>query len=236
MGKSLTAAEAAQVAGVSERTIRNWIACGALKAGKADVTGPKRWAIDVGDLGRRPGVRIDREALAAIETRDARSAGGILARLTTLELEVQALRARLREVEVSGAIPSRILPQEPVPARIPVRLDAGGQHASEASGGHVVRPAAAKPLETSFNGEQGYSDAGERFAHHAGAARWLVRHGVNSEYTPRSWAGWRQTPLDMRSVLNKALTQCDLSNWRITWRLHRCGEASCVCVEVLPQG
>ncbi len=71
--------------------------------------------------------------------------------------------------------------------------------------------------------------AGMLFGTRADAARWLLRHGVNSESTPKDWPGWRDVALDPEDVLALAIRVCDLANHRITWRLHRCGEASCVC-------
>ncbi len=71
------------------------------------------------------------------------------------------------------------------------------------------------------------------FGTRADAARWLLRHGVNSESTPKDWPGWRDVALDPEDVLALAIRVCDPANHRITWRLHRCDEASCVCQRML---
>lgn len=228
MGTHLTAAEAAQVAGVSERSVRAWISTGRLQAEKAEAAGPARWAIDVDDLAGLPGVVINREALARIEAGDANSAQGILARLTALELEVQALRSRLRTIEASGVpvtqAPIRVTQETP---RRPPEV------AGEASRGTdtPIRPLAPSDLPLKQLG--GHPGRGATFRNHAEAGRWLSEHGIN-ERTPKSWPGWRETPLDKWSMLNKALAQMNLSDWRITWRLHRCGDPLCVCGEALP--
>ncbi len=76
------------------------------------------------------------------------------------------------------------------------------------------------------------------FNSHCEAARWLVPHGVRSALTPRSWPGWSGVSLTPRAVLAFAL---DLEhqwrdNHRVTWRLRRCGEAGCICAELLAEG
>ena len=72
------------------------------------------------------------------------------------------------------------------------------------------------------------------FKTHADAARWLVAHGLNSELTPKTWPGWRSTPLTARAILGLALSFLVIKNHRITWRLRPCGDDKCVCVEMLP--
>lgn len=70
------------------------------------------------------------------------------------------------------------------------------------------------------------------FRTHADAARWLARHGVN-EHTPKTWRGWQDVPLEPRPILEDAISRYDPGNWRITWRLARCGDPACVCHELL---
>lgn len=69
---------------------------------------------------------------------------------------------------------------------------------------------------------------------YADAARWLERHGVNSPGTPKSWRGWGEVALTPAAVLDLAIQRCDPSKHRITWRLRRCSDPSCVCVAMLP--
>jgi hypothetical protein len=70
------------------------------------------------------------------------------------------------------------------------------------------------------------------FKNHAQAARWLSEHGVNA-LTPKNWAGWKTVELTHTAVFNLALTLQNSKNFRITWRLRRCGRAVCVCGELL---
>jgi polyhydroxyalkanoate synthesis regulator phasin len=107
VGIKVSAAEAAELADRNERVVRGWIKSGKLRAEPAGPrqpergrAGPSRWAIDVDDLAQVPGVAIDRERLAQIEAAGASTPGGILARLETIEREVQSLRARVRDLEL----------------------------------------------------------------------------------------------------------------------------------------
>jgi excisionase family DNA binding protein len=70
------------------------------------------------------------------------------------------------------------------------------------------------------------------FKNHAQAARWLAEHGVNA-LTPKNWAGWKTVELTQAAVLSLALTLQRTKNYRITWRLRRCGRAGCVCADML---
>lgn len=70
------------------------------------------------------------------------------------------------------------------------------------------------------------------FRTHADAGRWLALHGVN-KHTPKTWRGWQDVPLEPRPILEDAISRYDPGNWRITWRLVRCGGPACVCRELL---
>jgi hypothetical protein len=69
---------------------------------------------------------------------------------------------------------------------------------------------------------------------HADAARWLVRHGIASEMTPKSWPRWRETPPTPADVLALAISLADVANWRKSWRLHPCDVSGCPCHDLLP--
>lgn len=79
---------------------------------------------------------------------------------------------------------------------------------------------------------QGATGGGD-FKTHAEAARWLVLHGIHSEGTPKSWQGWRRTPLRRADVLALAIRLGSAKNHRINWTLVKCGDVSCVCDQML---
>jgi hypothetical protein len=119
MGIQVTATEAARLVDRSERTIRTWISSGRLPAVPAGLrepgerTGPTRWAIDVEDLARIPGVTLNGAVLAELEVRarlsaQARAQGGesILERLAHLESLVAALMERVEQLEGQPAASS----------------------------------------------------------------------------------------------------------------------------------
>jgi hypothetical protein len=64
------------------------------------------------------------------------------------------------------------------------------------------------------------------------AAQWLAEHGINA-LTPKNWAGWRTVELTQSAVLTLALSLQNSKNFRITWRLRRCGRMGCVCEDML---
>jgi|SRR6185312_6144993 len=67
----------------------------------------------------------------------------------------------------------------------------------------------------------------------AAAARWLMDHGINSASTPKDWPGWPPSPLDKANVLALAIERQDVTNHRVTWRLHECDVPGCVCHRML---
>lgn len=71
------------------------------------------------------------------------------------------------------------------------------------------------------------------FGSQAEAKQWLLTHGVRSPSTPTSWPGWPPARLDPRDVLSLAKAVCDVTNHRITWRLHECDVPGCVCHQML---
>jgi hypothetical protein len=112
VGLLVSAAEAARLCGVNEHTVREWITKGRLPAapagprtkrpkhGAQGPVGPSRWQINTDDLARVAGVLLSRDALAMLEAQRGRTQAGILARLETQERELQALRARVRVLEL----------------------------------------------------------------------------------------------------------------------------------------
>lgn len=247
MGITLSATEAARLAGVTERTMRTWLSSGKVPGAhkqeprEAAGKGPARWQIDSDQLAQVPGITLDRDALAVLEGRARRSPGGVLARLDALEAQVRALSARLRALEASsGSIGNENAPYAPV-ARSEPNLS---EQASMGSGLPITatRPPAGLPgasysLTYGRSGEDAPLDvagmSGGTFRTRADAARWLMRHGIASEGTPKTWPGWRDVELTPGAVLALAVSLCDPSNHRITWRLHPCGDTSCVCHELL---
>lgn len=71
------------------------------------------------------------------------------------------------------------------------------------------------------------------------AARWLLRHGLNSETTPKSWRGWPPDELTPTGALAFALDVWRdaraRGDWRVTWRLHPCDDPQCVCQTLLAE-
>jgi len=76
-----------------------------------------------------------------------------------------------------------------------------------------------------------------RFRTKTDAARWLGRHGINSETTPKTWRGWPPDELTQAGALAFALDVWRdaraRGDWRVTWALRRCDDGACVCQEML---
>lgn len=224
MGLRVTAAQAAALVDRHERIIRWHIRRGTLPAVKEG----RAWAIDVSDLEAVPGWRINRDRLGDLEARDARSAATLAARVATLERDVQALRARIRALEAGGGTGTAT--SGPV-AR-------GEPNLSEWNGGEALSPSrlAGEPVARPYSMTYAAPAAAGTFKTRSDAARWLVRHGIASESTPKTWPGWRDVELEPRAVLTLARSLWEPGNWRITWRLHRCEDGECVCRELLGEG
>jgi excisionase family DNA binding protein len=198
----VTAIEAADLTGHSERTIRRWLASGKLRGSKT----PRRdWQIAVSDLpapAQRHGHELE-------EMRQ---------RVERLERELRLLRLTRSQMPSYAAIaPATGL--EPNLSEQTARTT------------YDTAPAPAE-RHTAVYVASGVGS----FHHRSDAARWLVRHGVNNERTPKTWPGWDDSlHLDPRSVLQLAIRLCDPHNHRINWRLHRCvDDPACVCQELLP--
>ncbi|HUY76441.1 MAG TPA: hypothetical protein VMV29_06695 [Ktedonobacterales bacterium] len=137
--------------------------------------------------------------------------GDLAGQLATLRAEVDALTARLDALTMP-----------------PTRTHAGHQDAATATPRPTASPVR-MPLQRATT-DRGVPGAPIT---HADAARWLVRHGIASETTPKSWPGWRETPPTPADVLALALSFADEGNWRKSWRLHPCGDSGCVCHDLL---
>lgn len=242
MGLRVTAAQAGWLVGHGERMVRWHIQTRkdlpAVKAGRS-------WAIDVDALEAIPGWRVNRERLAELEAADARSAASMVARIAELERQVRDLRARVARLETSHAAPA---PQE---------LDArqGGRYgdaptgakpsdlALSASGDVLPNFGLTPDYQAAYHGPRTVTlaDRGAgaplRFKTKTDAARWLVRHGVNSESTPKTWRGWPPDELTPAASLAFALDVWRdaraRGDWRVTWSLRRCDDAACVCQTML---
>lgn len=86
----VNATQAAQIAGVTEKTVRVWIRQGKLRAKRAwlrqhmdGTTQTASWAIDVEDLAMVPGATINPDRLAELEA--SHTPSKVLARLDALE-------------------------------------------------------------------------------------------------------------------------------------------------------
>lgn len=221
MSQTVNAAEAAQLAHVTERTVRSWLASGKLEAAKVHTPGqPLTWAIDTDTLAEAIGRKIDAEALARIG-----ASRPTVGRLEALEREVSSLRARIRTLEalvtslrVSGGHQTAIEPSDDAPYHPPTYRPSG------------------EPPARSYSMSYAPSATAATFRTRADAARWLMRHGIASEGTPKSWHGWQDVELEPRPVLELALSLCDVTNHRITWRLRQCDDSACVCRELLASG
>ena len=184
--------------------------------------------IAVEALAGVPGWQVDETLIDRLDQFTARSSAATEAldqRVRALERRVALLERRLEHREESRERPASsvdvTLPEPP---------------ANEVSEPPVERPERGPRTVT-------LADRGAgrvlTFATAAAAARWLVRHGVHSEYTPRSWPGWPPRPLTREAVLTFAQT-LELEarargNWRVTWRLRRCDDPLCVCQSQLAE-
>lgn len=206
----VSASEAAYLVNRHERIVRGRIKRGELPATKER----NAWRIEVDDLERIPGWHVDRGRLAQLEERSARSVETMAARLASVERELRDVRARLRALELRGTSP-------------PVSDDAPYLETPES---HPTALLVQQPPREAYIGTSSGA-----FKTHADAARWLARHGVR-ELTPKTWPGWRAVELTPAAVLRLAISLCDVSNHRITWRLQRCDDLACICGELLAAG
>lgn len=78
-----------------ERIVRGHVKRGTLPAAKDG----NAWRIDTDDLERVPGWRVNRERLAELQARDARTSESLATRLAAVERELRDVRARLRALE-----------------------------------------------------------------------------------------------------------------------------------------
>ena len=208
MGILVNAKQAAQLVKRDERIVRWHIVA------KRDLPAEKvghAWMIDTDDLERVPGWHVDRKRLARLAAQPlvAGSSLTVSEQLDALRQQIDELRALVRALSssTSAARPS----VSPPPT----------------SGSPAPREMQA------FSMTYTAPAAGGAFRTRADAGRWLMRHGINSEGTPKTWPGWRDVALEPRIVLQLALSLYDPANWRIPWRLHRCDDPACVCRELL---
>ncbi len=190
--------------------------------GKGDLPGIKEghvWTIDTADLERLPvGWHVDRGRLAQLEASDAHTTSRMEARIAALEHLVRQMSRQLdRSREASNTPPDALSGP----------TEAGGRE--EQTPAHLFAP---DPVTAPFSMTYRAPAAPATFRTHADAGRWLGRHGV-PENTSKGWHGWRQVPLEPRSILQDALNRSDPENWRVTWRLHQCDDVLCVCRELL---
>lgn len=102
MGLKVTAEQAGQLVDRAERIVRGHIKRGTLPAVKVG----NSWRIDVDELERIPGWKVDRGRLAQLTERDARTVESMLARFEAMERELEALRRRVRILEAARPSPA----------------------------------------------------------------------------------------------------------------------------------
>lgn len=218
----VTAAEAAYLVDRHERIVRWHLSRGDIPGAVKD---GNTWRIEPSALEQVAGWKVDPRRLAELSERDAKTAASMAARIEALEARVRALEAQIRALQSNQSANS------PYNAS---RGDSDGLAGLD-SLGH--RPAAytpsAEPVTRSYALRYTAPSSPGTFATRADAARWLMRHGINAEGTPKSWPGWRSVRLEPEDVLRLAIAVYDPGNWRITWRLHRCDDTGCVCADLL---
>lgn len=247
MGILVSAAEAGALVGRHERIVRWHIGHKDTKSGAwiSDLPARKvagKWAINTDDLSRVPDWTVDRERLAKLELRQSRTHSGLVARVEALEQRMRGLEAHIRALETAITGISSLKPpaESSESGDIPEDWIQDALRLVEAvpTGRSVVEefPARYRGPATVKMRDHGTTTA-PTFDSRADAARWLVRHGVQSDGTPKSWPGWRHVELSPRAVLALALDLQQraqaLGDWRVAWRLHHCADASCVCQELL---
>lgn len=203
----VTATEAADMTGLSERTIRRMIAAGTLPARRVNA---RRYEIAVADL---PARKVDELATLQAEVADLRR-------------EVDALkRAQTRSDGHSAVVPRLDMPAYLPDASAIVARPVGAFPSSPGSS------------RESFRTHTAADRTGQSFEHHAAALDWLALHGTFGKGTPKTWPGWQDVELTPRAVLELAgelRREADRThNHRVKWRLHTCGDSACVCREVL---
>ena len=217
VGRLVSVAQAAQLAHKSEHTVRYRIDSGALVA-QINEAGHMR--IDVEALARVPGWRVDEALLGRLDQRDQP------AEVTRLLGVVAAMEARLRAMERRVERLERQERQAPM---------------EPSTDAPTVESLSERPERGPRTVTLADRGAGRvlTFATAAAAARWLVRHGVHSEYTPRTWPGWPPRPLTREAALTFAQTlemeARARGNWRVTWRLRHCDDPLCVCQNQLAE-
>lgn len=257
MGILVSASEAAALVGRHERQVRWHI------TEKRDLPARRgdrgQWRINTDDLTRVPGWMVDRELLAKLEGRERRGYSGLVARTEAMEAHLRALETQLRAIErrleTLGRLRSSSPPPPdgpdapddptPTPPDGPSGSDAPSDGLSGAGGALDWLSGPDGPVNAYPSAYRGPTtvtllDRGpqtpQTFATSADAARWLGRHGINAS-TPKTWVGWKHVELTPRGALTFALGLQRVAerdnNWRVRWRLTRCGDAACVCQEAL---
>jgi hypothetical protein len=115
----VTAREAAQLVGVSDKTMLAWLANGkdgtqltAEQAKKRRTKGPAAWSIDTDALETLPGVHMDLERLAELQAERSHAPGGLRSRVDSLECQVRDLQREIARIRVL-AITQGMSLQEP---------------------------------------------------------------------------------------------------------------------------
>lgn len=247
MGLRVTAAQAAWLVDHGERMVRWHIQT---RKDLPAVKDGRSWAIDVDALEAIPGWRINRERLAELQAADARTAASMAARLAELERQMRDLQRQVREMRASQSGQSgppsthgHDLPAVPLsddlghPARSDLALSASGDVLPSHAGlspdaRHILSYPAARAVTLADRGAGGPL----RFKTKTDAARWLGRHGIK-ELTPKSWPGWPPDELTPPAALAFALgvwrEARARGDWRVSWSLRRCTDATCVCQDML---
>ena len=230
MGLKVTAGEAAWLVDRHERIVRWHI------KKRGDLSGHKAgnsYQIDVDDLANIPGWSVNRQRLAELQQRDARTAESMAARLEALEREVATLRRRIATLEAQNSHQTRSEPNLTEQADTDVPL---------ATYTPVSRPSVPYVAPVSFT--MRHRPQGDAvFRTRADGARWLDVHGV----AKNTVQGWKQDmddrglPLEPSAYLRYAIERKQRTvergeAWRVPWQLRQCADPLCVCHELLSAG
>lgn len=241
MGAKVNALEAAAIVGKNERTIRAWIASGRLRAepsgprGKSEHAGPTAWSIDTDDLAALAPVNAGE--LARVEAEHGqRGPGSVLSRLDALEREVRALRAMLRLQNTPSSTTA-----DTGSAAYASRTRYGDNLSVSSLSDQPDYPTSVEsPLSASYARSTSHtvtlahhSDGRETFTTKASAAKWLQNHSDAPYSTIKGWPEWEGVPLTREAALALAMRQAAKPKTRI--RLHRCGDSTCPCAEMLAE-
>ena len=228
----ITIAQAAYLVRRNERAVRWHVGKGHLTP---HIGADGHMRLDVEALAGVRGWRVDPARLAELRAADGRTAEALDSRICALEARVRDLEARLAaQRDQRAALPLSDVLGYPQPSDSALSALQGHSPRIGLSDDarHILSERRAPTVALADRGD----GAPLRFKTKSDAARWLARHGVN-EHTPKSWRGWPPDELTPTAVLDFALEIQEAAtarkDWRVTWRLARCGDPLCVCRDLI---